>query len=329
LTPRPRHSYIWHTGPQRRTLHTRGGTLNSLGDPQVPASSPRDDPKDDAVWQVSGPAGVDLLRARYVRQQFPRHWHDCFVICVNERGAHASWYAGETVILPEGCVTIVPPGEVHTGRPVPGAPWYYRAMYVSAAQMAEIAAEVGLPAGTMPAFPGLCLPDPMLADAFLRAHRQCEASADALERDTIIAELLLAVVRRHAAWPRGRLDRLVPNAAVRRVEEYIRQSSARRITLDALAGVAGVSRHAVLRAFRRYVGIAPYEYVTQVRVEHAKRLLRQGTPIAAVSQRVGFADQSHLTRHFKRLLGVTPGAFARAARAHEGPPAPIVQDLHQ
>ena len=101
---------------------------------------------------------------------------------------------------------------------------------------------------------------------------------------------------------------------MQRVQEYIRRCHARRITLDLLAAVAGVSRYAVLRAFRRHVGIAPYEYVTQARVEHAKRLLRQGAPIAEVSQQVGFADQSHLTRHFKRLMGVTPGAFARGTR---------------
>jgi AraC-like DNA-binding protein len=288
--------------------------VNCFGGAQVSASSPRDDRPDDAVWQVSGPAGVDLLRARYVRQHFPRHWHDCFVICVNERGAHASWYAGETVILPAGCVTIVPPGEVHTGHPVPGAPWHYRAMYVGAELMGEIAGDVGLPAGTLPAFPGLCLPDPELADAFVRTHRQCEATADALERDAIVVELLLAVVQRHAAGRRGRMDRPAPNSAVHRVQQYIRECYARRITLDMLAAVAGVSRYAVLRAFRRDVGIAPYEYVTQSRVEHAKRLLRQGAPIATVSQQVGFADQSHLTRHFKRLLGVTPGTFARGTR---------------
>jgi len=97
--------------------------------------------------------------------------------------------------------------------------------------------------------------------------------------------------------------------------EFIQDCYSERLTLDRLAEAAGVSRYAVLRAFRRDVGIPPYAFVTQVRVDHAKRLLREGVAVSAVSQRVGFADQSHLTRHFKRLMGVTPGAYARGARA--------------
>ena len=136
---------------------------------------------DEAVWHVAGRNDVGLLRARYVRQSFPRHSHDCFVVCVNERGAHASWYAGSTVIIPEHAIAVVPPGEVHTGHPVPGWPWHYRAMYPSAELLATLASEVGLPAGALPTFPGLYMGDANLADAFIRTHRRCETKLDPLE----------------------------------------------------------------------------------------------------------------------------------------------------
>jgi hypothetical protein len=82
---------------------------------------------EEAEWSLAGESGVGL-RARYVRQAFPRHTHDSFVICVNERGAHASWYRGANVVIPERAVTMVPPGAVHSGQMVPGKPWHYRAM---------------------------------------------------------------------------------------------------------------------------------------------------------------------------------------------------------
>jgi AraC-like DNA-binding protein len=269
----------------------------------------------EAVWQTSGPNDVGLLHAHYVRQTFPRHFHDSFVVCVNERGVHASWYRGSTVIIPERTVTIVPPGEVHTGHPVPGFPWHYRAMYPDAALLSTLATEVGLPDGTVPTFDALYVSDARLAAAFARAHRRCEAELDPLEREGTVADFLMTLIRRHATGAERHVERLHSGPAMQRAVECIRECYAERLTLDRLAEAAGISRYAVLRAFRREVGIAPYSFVTQLRVEHAKRLLREGVAIAAVSQRVGFADQSHLTRHFKRLLGVTPGAYVRGARA--------------
>ena len=87
-----------------------------------------------------------------------------------------------------------------------------------------------------------------------------------------------------------------------------------RITLDDLARALGLTRYFVLRAFRQATGIPVSAYLTQIRVERAKQLLQADLPIATAAQRVGFADQSHLTRHFGRLVGVTPGVFARGAR---------------
>jgi hypothetical protein len=235
---------------------------------------------EDAVWQVAG-RDCGLLRAHYVRQSFPRHSHDCFVVCVNERGAHASWYAGSTVVIPAGAITIVPPGEVHTGHPVLGAPWHYRAMYPSAAFIATLAAEVGLADGVLPAFAGLVLRDAELAAAFVHAHRRCEALLDPLELEARVAEILLAVLRRHARGARLGVDRRSPHRAVMCAVEYIHDCHAHRITLDELAKAAGLSRHGLLRAFRREVGIPPYALVTQVRIEHARRLLQTGGRHAA------------------------------------------------
>ena len=269
----------------------------------------------EAVWRTSGPTQVGLLHAQYVRQVFPRHFHDSFVVCVNELGAHASWYRGSTVIIPELAITVVPPGEVHTGHAVPGFPWHYRAMYPDAALIETLAAEAGLPAGTMPTFAALSVHDVALAEAFVRAHRQCEMLLDPLERDGIVADVLIALLHRHATGAARRAKRPPSGPSMQRAVAFIHDCYAESLTLDRLAEAAGVSRYAVLRAFRREMGMPPYAFVTQVRIERAKRLLREGVSLGAVSQRVGFADQSHLTRHFKRLLGVTPGAYARGTCA--------------
>jgi len=267
---------------------------------------------DEAVWRTSALCDTGLLRARYVRQSFPRHFHETFVVCVDERGAHGSWYRGANLIIPERAVTVVPPGEVHTGQPVPGWPWHYRAIYPSAALLTELAGDIGLPPTQVPSFPSLWLNDAALTREFLRAHRAHEEDPDPLVAEGGVLEVLMALVRRHALGRRSGAAQRPPNAAAQRTIEYLNDCFAHRITLDHLARAVGLTRYFVLRAFRRATGIPPYAYLTQIRVERAKKLLRAELPIAAVARRVGFADQSHLTRHFKRLVGVTPGAFARA-----------------
>lgn len=271
-------------------------------------------PTDEAEWRFAGRNDVGMIRARYVRQSFPRHTHETFVIGVNERGAHRSWYRGSIVVIPELTVVVVPPGEVHTGEPVPNSPWEYRAIYPDSSLLRDVASELGHRQSEIPLFPSLVLDDRELALAFLGLHRQCESfKGDALACEGAVIQMLMALIRRHADGPVGAPMKAC-TSAVSIASEYMRANYAKRITLELLADEAGVSRYTIFRVFRRELGISPYAFLTQIRVEEARRLIAAGTTIATASHDAGFADQSHLNRHFKRLTGVTPGAFARGVR---------------
>lgn len=100
-------------------------------------------------------------------------------------------------------------------------------------------------------------------------------------------------------------------AMVRRAVEHIEGRLAETVTLDDLAAHAGRSKYHLLRTFSREVGMPPHAYQTRARVLRARDLLESGVPPARAALETGFADQSHLTRHFKRLLGTTPGRYAR------------------
>ena len=82
--------------------------------------------------------------------------------------------------------------------------------------------------------------------------------------------------------------------------------------------------YALIRAFRAETGLPPHVYLNQLRVRQARRLLDRGVPPARAAAEAGFADQAHLTRHFKRIVGVPPGAYqrARAGAARRGRPEP-------
>jgi AraC-like DNA-binding protein len=112
--------------------------------------------------------------------------------------------------------------------------------------------------------------------------------------------------------PRSRFRGGLAGGALRRVRAYIEDHIGERISLDELARQAGVSRFHFARQFRLSTGESPMGYLRQVRIERSKSILQdRETTIAEVAARLGFSDQSHFTRIFGRLVGVSPGSFAR------------------
>ena len=98
------------------------------------------------------------------------------------------------------------------------------------------------------------------------------------------------------------------------VQDALTRRPAGRVSLDDMASVAGLSRFRFAHAFRHAFGISPYAYHEQVRIAFAHQLIQQGIELSAVACQLGYADQSHMTRHFRRGSFTTPGRLARMSR---------------
>jgi len=136
--------------------------------------------------------------------------------------------------------------------------------------------------------------------------------ASSLRLQTRMQELGGALAT-HLGAARPRAD-IAPNPrAAERVRELIHADLEGTLDLGALSRATGLSRFQVLRVFKRAFGLPPHAYQLCVRIARARRLLSMGHRPAYVATELRFADQSHLNRHFKRLLGVTPSQYAQAA----------------
>lgn len=152
--------------------------------------------------------------------------------------------------------------------------------------------------------------------------RQLDGELGAQAGSAIMAESLaraigVSLLREFAHLPSARPAEAAPPVAVLRTVELMRQRLASSLSLEELAQHAGVSPFHFARLFKTATGHPPHEYLIRLRVDHAQELIaRQGRTLtmAAIAQESGFADQSHMTRHFRRVLGVTPGEYAEARR---------------
>jgi len=237
---------------------------------------------------------------------FPRHSHDGFGIGVMTAGAQRSWSGIGAVEAAAGDVITVNPGEMHDGAPL-GGPRGWRMLYLDPALVMREVAEA---AGDAPEIARPALRDAVLRGLFERLFARATAVVPeplALEEDLLRA--LVHLLRRHGARPLPMRPSSPGVAAARR---RLDEAPERAVTLAELAALSGVDRFALLRGFARETGATPHVYLVQRRVRLARRLLAAGHVPAEAALRAGFADQSHLTRAFRRQLGVTPARYRAA-----------------
>jgi AraC family transcriptional regulator len=170
---------------------------------------------------------------------------------------------------------------------------------------------------TVPPLDGVDLPQVRAAMVAVGAELTAAGPGGRLAAESLANVLAVHLVR-HALAPRlpaRRRDGGMPRGRLRAVVEYIEGHLDTGPTLREMAAVARVSPYHFARQFKQTTGLPPHQYVIARRVERARQLLQQGDlSLADVAAHAGFSDQSQLTRHFKRILGVTPGQFRTPAR---------------
>jgi AraC-like DNA-binding protein len=265
-------------------------------------------------WRHGAVEGVDLLRARYVTHRYGRHAHETYTLGLIEAGVEEFDYGSSLFRASAGAVALLNPDVVHTGQAATPAGWRYRVLYPKVSVVTEVASELGWRAGP-PWFPRTVVYDSTSA-ALLRTAHQAAEHGDKLASSSLLRTALAGLLRAHAApGPAGPAGLAVRTPRAPQAVGAIRDLLHERITdapsLAELAALTGLSQFALLRAFRDATGLPPHAYLNQLRVRRARLLLDDGIPPAEVAAQTGFADQAHLTRHFKRVVGVPPAAYQR------------------
>ncbi len=242
--------------------------------------------------------GVERFDAVIAGRGFALHRHDCYAVGLTLSGVQRFRYRGATWHGLPGQVHVLHPDELHDGEPGTAAGFAYRMVYLDPARVGE-----ALGGGALP-----FVAAPLLAGVDLSPWR-FDSPLDALASDDLmlaLADLLATAAGRRVAV--AGLDR----AALGRVRERIAAFPEKPPVMTELEGLSGLDRWTLARQFRLAYGVSPSGYRVQRQVARAQALVRTGLALAGVAAEAGFADQSHLTRQFRRAVGLTPDQWRAA-----------------
>lgn len=257
----------------------------------------------------------DATHAEHVSVRFPPHIHDVFAFGVIGEGANRVTYRGSTRIAASGTVLAIPPGELHAGEALTDEGWSYRMIYPSAVLVREALGSQSPASGESIFFRDAIIDAPEVARTFLAMHTRLFAPSCAMARDELLISFLRSVVARFGVGKMSapRLRSRGRDIAAR-AQAHLDANFSKPVSLLELSGVCGVSAFHLIRCFRESVGLPPHAYLKAVRVSRAQGMLRGGSTISDAAYTCGFSDQSHLTRTFKSVTGLSPGTYSRMVR---------------
>jgi AraC-like DNA-binding protein len=263
-------------------------------------------------WRTPLLPGADLLTAEYHDHQFTPHWHDAYTIPVIVAGAEGYRYLGSDYVAEAGSVPIINPGELHTGAKAIEAGWRYRVLYAPVDFLHALADEVAGQSQPLPWFEPGVIRDPDLAVRLARAHRLLEAEADPLAAEAAMLDALTTLLARYSRSQSKPQRCAADDTRVAVMKERLTGDLTTPLQLAELAGSVGLSPFHAARLFTQSTGLAPHAWRNQVRLQRSLAPLRAGVSVTEVAAASGFTDQSHFTRHFRRMFGVPPGRWQAA-----------------
>lgn len=250
-----------------------------------------------------------MFHARFVRHAYPKHTHGDWTVFIVDDGA----IRYDLEMRPRGVgtalVTVLPPHVVHDGRPASEAGFRKRVLYLDTGVLGTHL--IGRAADRPD------IHDRSLLRTLQHLHRSLVFRDDALDAESLMGTVAEKLRMHLADAPADRAP-LDEGAVAGTLRDLLEAHLLETFTLAEASSRIGASTTGMVRAFGRTFGIAPHQYVIARRIEVARRRLLDGEPAATVAVAVGFHDQAHLTRHFRRHVGTTPARFAASGRWGRG-----------
>lgn len=259
-------------------------------------------------WVLRAPPTpqMERIEAYFQGHGFEMHRHDTYAIGRTLSGVQSFHYGREMVNNLPGQTMVLHPDEPHDGHAGSEEGFRYRMFYLEPAVIQQI-----LGGKPLPFIKGGVSCDPRLFAATQVLLRDLDTPLDPLEMDDALYDLAMAL-QDAAGVRKGR--QVINYAAAQRARELLMASLQEGVTLEALERASDTDRWRLSRDFRLLFGTSPYRYLTLRRLDLVRQAIALGMSLTDASAMAGFADQSHMTRHFVKAYGQSPGRWQKMLR---------------
>lgn len=251
--------------------------------------------------------GFERVEASFAGRAFEPHRHDTYAIGITLQGVQSFAYRGARANSLAGQAFVLHPDELHDGYAGTDGGFRYRILYVEPRLVRDALR------GSRRALPFVrdaVTGDGRLHAAIRAALEDFELPIADLQLDHILVQLAEALAAQDRSRPR-RSPGATDIEAVKTARDYLEANFLDPVASGELERLTGLTRFALTRHFRACLGTSPHRYVVMRRLDRARRLIQSGLPLAAAAAESGFADQSHMTRHFRKAYGLSPGRWSR------------------
>ncbi len=278
-------------------------SLNASGRPCLERSCGPS--RGDWIRLAPSQPGLERIEAFFAGHAYDPHRHDTYAIGYTVGGVQSFDYRGMRADSTRGNVVVLHPDERHDGRAGADSGFRYRMLYV---EPRLIGSALGSRTRSLPFVRTAVLSDPRLMAALRAALDDLDRPLEALETDQVILGIAEALLALDPGVARGASPATSADA-VERTRQFLDANFRRVVASEELEVLTGLDRYALARHFRARLGTSPYRYLTMRRLDRARSAIRAGHSLADAAFDSGFADQSHMTRQFKRAYGLSPGRW--------------------
>ncbi len=202
---------------------------------------------------------------------------------------------------------LVAPREPHAGGARPGEALSFVTLHLPAELLPAVAACGGLDLLTLPVVATRASVRPLLDTL---ACRMQEATTLG-EQVEALSEMLAGYLASDTGATLSPGSDDAGHPAVHQIRRMLDDAYEQEVPVAELADAVHLHERYLISLFKTATGMPPHQYLIARRLEHARRMMSRRQSLCAVAAATGFTDQSHLTRHFKRTFGITPGAYQR------------------
>ena len=266
--------------------------------------------KDQRQFWRNDQLNFNFLEAYHRDYAYPRHSHDHYVISLIQDGVQSFTHKGTKYTTPPNGLILINPGVIHTGEPATEDGFKLRSIYPTLDNMEQVAYELTGRHQAIPYFRDVRVDDVLATQMIIELHETLKREPDPFVYESRFLTTMTYLVKHFADIRLSEKGLKQERESVRKARSYLEENYAQTIRLNDIAQHVAVSPYHLLRLFHAEVGMPPHAYLQDVRIRNAQALLEEGMPPAEAALAVGFYSQSHLNRHFKRVVGVTPKQYA-------------------